>query len=162
VIWRVVPLEARHLPSVLTIEAASYPRPWTRAGFRHELEANPVALCRAVVHGEPPGERLGGYLFCWSLGEELRINNIAVHPDLRRRGLARVLLKAVTAEARAVGCRRVTLEVRSRNAGARSLYEGLGFTRTGTRPRHYEPDGDDAVLMELRLDPGEGACYDDR
>lgn len=70
------------------------------------------------------------------------ISNLAVHPDHRRRGVARRLLLAGTESARARGARRISLEVRADNVPARRLYEELGFrqvdstTRMNMHPLH--------------------------
>ena len=45
----------------------------------------------------------------------------------RRRGVGRLLLQAVEAKARELGCGKVTLEVREDNAPARRLYQRVGF-----------------------------------
>jgi len=70
------------------------------------------------------------------------ISNLAVHPEHRRRGVARSLLLEGVQSARARGARRISLEVRADNAPARKLYEELGFrqvdstTRMNMRPLH--------------------------
>jgi len=50
----------------------------------------------------------------------------------------------------------VFLEVRADNPGARSLYETLGFAEIAVRPKYYQPDGVDAVIMRLAVPPTEG------
>jgi ribosomal protein S18 acetylase RimI-like enzyme len=55
------------------------------------------------------------------------ISNLAVHPDHRRRGVARRLLSAGVESARARGARRISLDVRAENVPARRLYQQLGF-----------------------------------
>lgn len=55
------------------------------------------------------------------------ISNVAVHPDFRRRGIARQLMQAALQEARQKGAHWVILEVQTDNAPARQLYLGLGF-----------------------------------
>jgi len=57
----------------------------------------------------------------------INIHDIAVSPDARGKGVGRRLLAAVEAEARKVGCCKVTLEVRSDNARAMGLYRSAGF-----------------------------------
>ena len=57
----------------------------------------------------------------------LNIHDLAVHEDVRGRGVGKQLLTAVEEEARATGCCRVTLEVREDNTVARALYEKVGF-----------------------------------
>jgi ribosomal protein S18 acetylase RimI-like enzyme len=55
------------------------------------------------------------------------ISNLAVHPDHRRRGVARSLLLEGVESARARGATRISLEVRAQNTPARKLYQELGF-----------------------------------
>lgn len=55
------------------------------------------------------------------------ISNMAVHPEFRRRGIARQLMQAALQEARRKGAHWVILEVQTDNAPARQLYLGLGF-----------------------------------
>jgi ribosomal protein S18 acetylase RimI-like enzyme len=57
----------------------------------------------------------------------INIHDIAVSPEARGRGVGRMLLNAVTDEAKHLGCCKVTLEVRSDNAHAMGLYQSVGF-----------------------------------
>jgi ribosomal protein S18 acetylase RimI-like enzyme len=57
----------------------------------------------------------------------VNIHDIAVSPAARGQGIGRKLLAAVEAEARASGCCKVTLEVRSDNVRAMGLYRSAGF-----------------------------------
>ena len=57
----------------------------------------------------------------------INIHDIAVSPAARGQGIGRKLLAAVEAEARKLGCCKVTLEVRSDNARAMGLYQSVGF-----------------------------------
>ena len=57
----------------------------------------------------------------------VNIHDIAVSPSARGQGVGRKLLDAVAADARALGCCKVTLEVRSDNARAMGLYRSVGF-----------------------------------
>jgi ribosomal-protein-alanine N-acetyltransferase len=43
----------------------------------------------------------------------------------------------------------VTLEVRVSNREAIAMYEGLGFRSAGVRPRYYQDNGEDALIMWL-------------
>lgn len=70
------------------------------------------------------------------------ISNLAVHPDHRRKGLARRLLMAGLESARAKGAPRISLEVRADNAPARRLYSSLGFRQVdSTTTMHVRPLG---------------------
>ncbi len=57
----------------------------------------------------------------------INVHDIAVCPEARGKGVGRKLLVAVEEEARKLGCGKVTLEVRSDNARAMSLYKSVGF-----------------------------------
>ena len=57
----------------------------------------------------------------------LNIHDIAVSPEARGQGIGRQLLASVEADARALGCAKVTLEVRSDNIRAMGLYQSVGF-----------------------------------
>ena len=137
------------LPEVLAIERASYPTPWTEENFRHEIEANPLAW-NLVVDG-PDG--VSAYACCYLVAGELQINDIAVHPDARRRGLGGWLLDEILERATRRGARRATLEVRPSNAAARALYGSRGFAVSGRRPGYYADSGEDAILMDRLLRP---------
>jgi ribosomal protein S18 acetylase RimI-like enzyme len=57
----------------------------------------------------------------------VNIHDIAVRPEARGQGIGRLLLQAVEADARQLGCCKVTLEVRSDNVRAMGLYQSVGF-----------------------------------
>jgi ribosomal-protein-alanine N-acetyltransferase len=81
--------------------------------------------------------------------EEMHIINLAVHPEHRRKGIARRLLTEGLAQARALGAELAWLEVRPSNAPARVLYESFGFKEVGRRPRYYDDTNEDALLLTL-------------
>jgi ribosomal-protein-alanine N-acetyltransferase len=135
------------LPTVLSIERRSYPTPWTEENFRQEIESNPHAWNLVL---EQEGE-LRAYASCHFVAGELQINDIAVDPDARRRGIGGRLLDELLARARRGGASRATLEVRPSNAAARELYARRGFFEAGRRRGYYADTGEDAILMERAL-----------
>lgn len=81
--------------------------------------------------------------------------SVYLAPEYRGRGLARRMLEASIIEARNFGFEAVVLSVNATNAGARRLYEALGFVEYGLEKNSIKlPDGRrfDDILMELRLD----------
>jgi ribosomal-protein-alanine N-acetyltransferase len=92
-------------------------------------------------------ERLIGFCSFWRVFDELHINNLAVDPAYRRRGVAAALLTRVLAEAPRMGARRTLLEVRRSNSGARQLYERFGFSIAGTRRNYYTQPVEDALVL---------------
>jgi ribosomal-protein-alanine N-acetyltransferase len=142
-------MSARDLDDVLFIERASFPTPWSRESFLFEIEENPFAW-NVVLEA---GKRLQAYACLWIVDRELKINNLAVHPDARGRGFGRRILEEVLAQARRRGCVEAALEVRPSNAAARALYESLGFRAVGRRKGYYQDTREDAILMTSRLSP---------
>jgi [ribosomal protein S18]-alanine N-acetyltransferase len=130
----------------MAIERTSFRFPWSSGFFLQELQ---VACARSIL-AEIEGQ-IVGYVLFWLLPGAIDIHNIAVHVDHRRRGIARLLLGMVVAEARNQSSLRVMLEVRRSNLPAQKLYQSLGFLTTGVRKGYYSDDGEDALAMSLDL-----------
>ena len=145
----VAPLSRRHLPEVLAIERASFARPWEPALFEAEIRH---AQALPLVALSLPAGMVVAYLCLWLMGEEVQVQNLAVHPAFRRRGVGRSLLAQGLREARRRGARLATLEVRPSNLAARRLYASLGFLETGRRPGYYHTEGEDALILHCRLE----------
>ena len=136
------PMGDEDLDAVLAIEQVSFPKPWQREHFQHEI----AALYSFPFIAECAG-MIVGYVCLMSLFEEAQILDITVAPEWRGKGVARVLMDHAIQMAREKGAEVLTLEVRASNVAAITLYERCGFTRTGVRSKYYE-GVDDAVLME--------------
>lgn len=93
---------------------------------------------RAWVVGDP----VVGYVVTRTVDDVTDLQRIAVHPDHRRRGLARALLGTAAAHGH-----RMLLEVSADNAGAVGFYTTEGFVEIGRRRRYYR-DGSDALVMQ--------------
>jgi ribosomal-protein-alanine N-acetyltransferase len=141
------PMTLEDLDDVLVIERASFQTPWSRGAFRYELTQNRVARC-SVARWRG---RLVGYLCLWEIGHEIHVTNLATHPDVRRHGVARVLLGGVLDDARGRAVTLAFLEVRPTNTEALGLYERFGFRVIGRRKGYYFDTGEDALVMEARL-----------
>ncbi len=143
------PMRHEDLSEVLAIEAASFRLPWTRDMFENELareDISQVLIARMVGSGNPPP--LAGYICVWVVGEEMHVNNLAVDPRWRRRGIAGALLEAALDSGRLRGARRAFLEVRASNVAAQGLYRRFGFEAAGVRKRYYDHPTEDAVIMK--------------
>jgi ribosomal-protein-alanine N-acetyltransferase len=136
------------VPAIWAIENLSFPTPWSRWSFLAELGSR---HSHTLVAGPLPPHpwQTWGYLIFWVVLDEMHILNLAVHPEHRRCGLARRLLREGLAQARNLGAALAWLEVRPSNLAARSLYESLGFTEVGRRPRYYDDTKEDALLLTL-------------
>ena len=146
--FSMAPMSLDDLDEVLAIERVSFQTPWSRGAFRYELTQNRVARSLTVR----AGRQLVGYVCLWEIGHEIHVTNLAVHPSFRRRGVARALLGRLLEDARVAGVELAFLEVRPSNGEALTLYESLGFRVIGRRKSYYFDTGEDALVMETRLD----------
>ena len=145
--FALAPMTLEDLDEVMVIERASFQTPWSQGAFRYELTQNRVAHCTVIR----VGRRLAGYLSLWEIGHEIHITNLAVHPEFRRRGVARALLAPMLDGARRRGVELIFLEVRPTNAEAIGLYGSFGFQVIGRRKGYYFDTGEDALVMEAKL-----------
>ncbi len=76
--------------------------------------------------------RLVGNISIYRAEAGWAIANVAVHPDCRRQGIARRLMRAGVERVRAYGAPYVDLQVRHDNVPALALYRTLGFSERGT------------------------------
>ncbi|MEN9799735.1 MAG: hypothetical protein RL653_3432 [Pseudomonadota bacterium] len=138
------PMTEADLDRVMEISLASFRYPWSRELFAKELSHEWSVVTLALA---PPGDAVAGFMVSWIVHDELHVLNIATAPEHRRRGVGSALLGEAFERARAARCTLATLEVRRSNDGARLLYEAEGFRRVGIRPRYYQEEGEDAVVM---------------
>ncbi|MFB3738000.1 MAG: GNAT family N-acetyltransferase [Candidatus Velamenicoccus archaeovorus] len=80
--------------------------------------------------------------------DEAHVRMLGVHPEHRRRGIARRLMDACMDEARKAGRTRLTLNTTQRMQAAQRMYEALGFRRT---PDRVFPDGFVLLGYERRI-----------
>jgi ribosomal-protein-alanine N-acetyltransferase len=146
---RIGPLELDDLPAVLEIENLSFPIPWSLSSFRYELVENPYAsLFGARVPG-PAG--IVAFACVWVIDQEMKINNIAVHPEWRGRGIGGQVLEHLLEFALRQGCVEATLEVRPSNEVALRMYARAGFSPAGRRKAYYSDTHEDALVMSCAL-----------
>jgi len=79
------------------------------------------------------------------------VQTIALAAEYRGGGRGRTLLRTLLTEAAERSAREVFLEVRADNPIAEGLYLAEGFVEIGRRPRYYQPDNIDAIIMRLDL-----------
>jgi ribosomal-protein-alanine N-acetyltransferase len=134
------------IDAVLEIERLCFPRPWSRDSFVSELNN---ACARYVVLLEDG--KVAAYGGMWLIIGEAHVNNVAVHPDHRRRGYGRLVMRELMRVAyRAAEIVEMTLEVRVTNEPAIGLYASMGFEVAGKRKGYYEDNGEDAHIMWCR------------
>ena len=157
-------LAPEHLPSAVELDRHCFGGLWAIEGYRRELD-NPnsdllglwtwetddceSAQSRAGT-GAPPLQippTLIGIGCLWAILEEAHITILAIHPRFQGQGLGQALLWDLLKKAYYRQLERATLEVRSSNLTAISLYQKFGFQEAGRRRGYYEDTGEDALIL---------------
>lgn len=147
------PLELRaatvdDLDAIWAIESSVFASDaWSKNLLREELRADH----RSYLVLETPEGTIEGYAGLLLVGSESDVQTIAVTERVRGRGQGRRLMLALIAEATKSGATEMFLEVRADHPIPQALYTALGFAEIGIRPRYYQPDGVDAIVMRLDL-----------
>ena len=144
-------IELRHLvlddlEKIDEIERRAYPTPWSRSMFAGEL-AKPTSICLGAFEADAEEGELVGYLVVSRYVDAWHVMNIAVDPDHRGRGIAKMLLERLFELTIDDAHRGYTLEVRVSNETAIALYERLGFEARGLRRGYYTDNREDALIM---------------
>lgn len=172
--YEITPMRVADIAEVMEIERRSFPTPWRADAYRYELRHNlnahyyvvrprtpppppaqerengwRIRLRRLLSPSKPKAGPVLGYVGFWLVAGEAHISTIAVHPDVRRRGLGELLLVQVIDTALLHGAEFVTLEVRVSNHAAQRLYEKYGFERKGRRRGYYSDRREDAWIMTV-------------
>ena len=145
------PMSLEDIPGVMEIENQSFPIPWSESSFRYELLENPYASL--FVGRYRAGPAVVSFACIWIVDQEMKVNNIAVHPRVRAQGVGTRFLHFLLDHAAAQGCREVTLEVRPSNGAALALYRSAGFVPIGRRKQYYTDTHEDAIVMWRRIEP---------
>lgn len=139
-------MEKKHIEEVYQIEELSFFTPWSKKSILAEVE-NPIG--RYIVIEED--EKVVAYGGFWLVLPEANINNVAVIPSHRGRGISKILMNELIAMARSEGAKELYLEVRSSNRVAQNLYRSLGFVMIGLRSGYYVDTEEDAIVMLKNL-----------
>jgi len=138
-----VPADAEGL---VAIERRAFSDPWSEASFREALTSPwSFGLVAEMRRG------LAGYLIAREVAGTGEVLNLAVAPELRRRGIGGALLEAGLAALRRRKVDEVFLEVRESNISAQALYVGHGFRPVGQRASYYRNPREDALILRLEL-----------
>ena len=158
------PMNLRDLSSVMVVNARCFSSPWPAHIFEVELSTNSYSHWVVVeIESEQngngrfagwlrrrPERRIVGFGGFWLINGEAHISNIGVDPDYQRRGLGELLLLTMVKRAMELNADWTSLEVRTSNRAAISLYEKYQFRVAACKKRYYRDDGEDAYWMIIK------------
>lgn len=136
------------LDRIIQIELQAFPKsPYDWATFIHLHYLYPnTFLVYTLPSPDREEDQILGYIVFTQKGH---IISIAVHPQHRRRGIAKELLRRAM---NVPHLKKVSAEVRRSNQGARAFYSHMGFQVTGTVPGYY--GNEDALIVQWTPSPG--------
>ena len=146
-------MKEEDLDEILAIEKICFPTPWTKGMFLQELSLD-IAFNFVAKAKKNDTIKVVGYVCFWFFAGETHILNLAVSPEYQSKGIATKLLEYVHNLVIKKGGFVVFLEVRPSNKKALSLYKKMGYKVEGIRKRYYNDTGEDAIIMEKRLQEG--------
>ncbi len=147
----IVPMTETMLAEVIAIEADAFGAPGAAKHLASEREREWGYIDVSIVtplHGK---RFIAGYCNYWLVHDEIHLLNVATRATHKRQGHARRLLGHMIQFGHANQSRIITLEVRTSNTAAISLYRSIGWKDVGIRPRYYAETNEDAQVMLLEL-----------
>lgn len=139
---KIVPMQEIHLDKLAQLEQMCFSHPWSCQALGEEL-SNPAAVFLVAVEEDT----VLGYAGMHVVYGEGYIDNIAVFPAARRKGVGRRLIEALVDWMEHHEGVFLTLEVRPSNEAAVLLYQSVGFREVGRRKGFYQDPEEDALLM---------------
>lgn len=143
---QIVPMRREHVAQVAELERICFSDPWPEEILARELD-NPLSLWLVAMQNTT----VMGYIGSQSVIDAADMMNLAVRPQLRRRGIGNRLVAALELMLLDKGVASLCLEVRASNVPAIGLYQSLGFVQVGRRPRYYFHPAEDALILKKGL-----------
>lgn len=141
---KIRPMKASDAEIVIELERKIFSDAWSSTMVYDELDGDDFRRSYVMTLDE----EIVGYAFLWIIQDEVHLNNFAIHPDFRRKGLGLKLISFIFDEL--YNKNFMFLEVRPSNKNAIGLYQKLGFREFRRRNKYY-PDGEDAIVMQKKI-----------
>src|SRR5256885_11875242 len=131
-------MTASDLEEVMVIERAAFRHPWSPELCRRELEHDwstiLVALEPLTSASGRGSERIVAFLIYWLVHDEVHILNVAVAPEQRRKGIARMLMAETERRGGHAGGGAVTPGGRRGGNTPPPPFSGVGLPAAGGAP----------------------------
>ena len=138
-------MRTEDLEQVSRLEASCFSMPWSKKSFEEVMGKSDAVYVTAREE-----EKVVGYCGAYVILDGADINQVAVEPSCRNKGIGRKMMEVLLQKLKRAGANAVTLEVRRSNEAAIALYESLGFVTEGIRKNFYEKPAEDGLIMWKR------------
>jgi ribosomal-protein-alanine N-acetyltransferase len=144
------PANPSDLASIISIERASdMAAHWNESEYSSASEKGRQILVAELA------SNIVGFLVVSTAVQEWELENIAVDPTQRNRGVGRALMSALIEHAKEDGALEIRQEIRRSNINAQALATGSGFIQQGKRSEYYREPPEDALLFKYIVRNGE-------
>ncbi|MCL4265464.1 MAG: GNAT family acetyltransferase [Anaerolineae bacterium] len=119
------PFQESDMETVIALwRACDLVRPWNdpHKDIQRKLAVGRELFLVGEVAGLVVASAMGGYE-----GHRGWVNYLAVHPEYRRHGYGRTLMRALEERLLALGCPKLNLQVRESNTAVIQFYEAIGY-----------------------------------
>ena len=113
--------------------------------IKNELN-NPLVWFRLIEEENKIIGYIGGYFYL----EDGEILNFLIDEEYQHQGYGTILFDSIMEEAKQIGIKRVTLEVRESNVKGINFYNKNNFKQISMR-KHYYKNGENAIVMMKEL-----------
>ena len=144
---KITSANASAIPSILSIQHASP----SASQWSYEYYATAISKPDHLVLTAEQDSKILGFMVASNAIPEWELQNIAVAPDSRKRGIGRALLTSLINRARESGAKEIRQEIRASNQAAQKLGLSVGFVQDGRRPNYYRNPVEDALLFKHLL-----------
>ena len=144
--YKISLLDISDLEEAYRIEVSTNPSPWSFDNFKSSFEVGHHGL---VCKEEG---RILGFLIFSPIKPEAHLLNIAVKESEQSKGMGSLLVKSMFSQCKAMGVKKIFLEVRISNEKAIKFYQKYGFQKDAIREKYYSGDNpEDALLMSIEF-----------
>ena len=144
--YKISLMDLSDLDTAYEIEKRTNPSPWSRENFFSSFEVGHKSLVCKLDN------IIIGFVIYSNFKKESHLLSIAVDKNLQRKGAGSLLLESMIRQSKALGAKKILLEVRMKNKGAIDFYKKFKFVEDAVRTGYYTGSNpDDALLMSLDI-----------
>ena len=130
----------KQIAQIAEIERRCFATPWTEEQIKSSDNSTVFFIAKV-------GEKAVGYGGMYTVLDEGYVTNIGVLPEFRKQGIGAKIVNSLIDYSKEKSLAFLSLEVRTSNNPAISLYKSFGFSEIGVRKNFYSNPKEDALIM---------------